>query len=928
MAAAGFRGSPPLAQAAREKVKWPFAWVSGVDYPHRDQRGAVSGRVVLRDTEASTQPMRHLLVGLAAPDYPLPGGTRGQSEQTADWQRDAKYYQFWIQADPDGRFQIPNVRPGKYTLHAIADGVLGEYIKTDMVVTSGKTLDLGALDWKPVRFGRQLWEIGTPDRSAAEFRHGDHYWEWGLYLKYPQEFPNDVHFVIGKSDVRTDWNYCQPPRDDGKPTTWSITFALKESPHGKATLRLALAATSARRISVTVNDQPAGETGLLPDTATIRRDGIRGYWYERDVAFDASMMHAGDNVLKLTIPPGGVMSGVEYDYLRLELAPIGGVTVTTPLLTDARATVRVHSTVENGSGRDRRLSMRVRIVDPAGHPQASVDTPTVAAAVGKTQDYTAEVTIPKPALWDLNRPRLYTARVTVLDGKTPLDSETVTFGLREARFDAATGFWLNGANLKIKGACLHQEAGALGMAVPRSIWERRLAKLKEFGVNAIRTAHTPFSPEFLEICDRLGLLVMDEMFDCWTVGKTPYDYHVHFKEWAQRDAHDTVVRDRNHPSVILYSIGNEIHDTPNAALARGILTSLRDVVHEADPTRPVTQALFRPNASHDYTDGLADLLDVIGQNYRENEILAAHRDRPERKILGTENTHDRRVWLAMRDNPAYAGQFLWTGIDYLGEAKRWPAISFDYGLFDRTLNPHPRGYERQSWWSAAPMIAIARRVAPTPRTPTDPGYEAFQPTGPTLLCDWSPRNTDPHAENVEVYSNCEQVELFLNKRSLGVQSRPTDASPRKWNVAFAPGELRAVGKNGDRVVAETTLHTAGKPARLVLTTDRTRLSSDWDDVACITAQVTDAEGTPIPNASDNISFRVTGPGVLAGVDNGDLYSHESFQATERHAYSGQCLAIVRASGPAGQFTLAASAAGFLTVQISVQTTGREQISRP
>ncbi len=310
-----------LAQATRETVKWPYDWVRGADYPLRDQRGDVSGRIVLKDPQAPAARMSRLLVGLSAPDYAMPVGGRGQNAQMVDWQRDAKYYQFWARGDAQGRFRLLNVRPGKYTLHALADGVLGEYARTDVVVAAGRPLDLGALAWTPVRYGKQLWEIGIPDRTAGEFRHGDHYWEWGLYLKYAQEFPDDVRFVIGKSDMHTDWNYCQPPRSDGKPTTWSITFHLAEAPRGKATLRLALAATSARRITVTVNDKPAGDTGPLTDTATIRRDGIRGYWFERDVAFDAGLMHTGDNVVQLTIPAGGVMSGVEYDYLRLELAP-------------------------------------------------------------------------------------------------------------------------------------------------------------------------------------------------------------------------------------------------------------------------------------------------------------------------------------------------------------------------------------------------------------------------------------------------------------------------------------------------------------------------------------------------------------------------------------------------------------------------------
>ena len=211
-------------------------------------------------------------------------------------------------------------RAGRYTLYAIADNVLGEFEKTDVNVAAGEKLDLGSLRWKPVRYGRQLWEIGVPDRTAAEFRHGDHYWQWGLYNEYSKDFPNDVHFTIGKSDIHTDWNYAQVPRPDGSGTTWTISYSLPGPVSGKATLRIAFAATSARSVSVSVNGQSAGDTGRLIDTAVIRRDGIRGYWYESDITFDAALMKAGENKLQLTIPAGGVMSGVEYDYLRLELA--------------------------------------------------------------------------------------------------------------------------------------------------------------------------------------------------------------------------------------------------------------------------------------------------------------------------------------------------------------------------------------------------------------------------------------------------------------------------------------------------------------------------------------------------------------------------------------------------------------------------------
>lgn len=306
-----------LARSAVESKAWPYEWVNGVDYPHRDQRADVSGQIVLNDPQDPAARISHLLVGLSAPDYTVPG--RGGSA-TVDWQLDAKHYEFWARGDDEGRFTIPTVRPGKYTLHAIATGVLGELTKTELQIEPGKPIDLGRLEWKPVRFGGQLWDIGIPDRTAGEFLHGDHYWQWGLYDEYPKDFPDDVDFIIGKSDFHKDWNYCQCPRADRpEGTTWSIEFDLSDAPHGKATLRLAFAGTSARSITVSVNDRPAGRVSSLIDTAVIRRDAIRGYWYERDVTFDAALMKQGHNVLKLTIPPGNPMSGIEYDYVRLEL---------------------------------------------------------------------------------------------------------------------------------------------------------------------------------------------------------------------------------------------------------------------------------------------------------------------------------------------------------------------------------------------------------------------------------------------------------------------------------------------------------------------------------------------------------------------------------------------------------------------------------
>jgi beta-galactosidase len=404
------------------------------------------------------------------------------------------------------------------------------------------------------------------------------------------------------------------------------------------------------------------------------------------------------------------------------------------------------------------------------------------------------------------------------------------------------------------------------------------------------------------------------MFDCWTVGKNRYDYHLYFDDWSVRDTEDTVLRDRNHPSIILYSAGNEIHDTPNAELSKGILAKLLAAFHTNDPTRPVTQALFRPNASHDYDDGLADMLDVVGQNYRENEILAAHAQNPSRKIIGTENGHALNEWLALRDNPPYAGQFLWTGADYLGESRNWPVMTGASGLLDRTDATRARGYQRQSWWNDVPAVHITRTQ---PMPDIVPGGDAALRV-PAQAMDWTPSNMTPHNEIVEVYSNCPQVELFLNGTSLGAKPRPADDSSRRWTVIFAPGTLRAVGMDNGKTVATDELRTAGPPAKIVLSADRTTLPDDWDDVNYVRANIVDANGIAVPNARDLINFSISGPGALAATDNADVSSHDGFQSPQRHAYQGTCIAVLRASAASGAITLTASAPGLTSGTVKIQ----------
>lgn len=646
--------------------------------------------------------------------------------------------------------------------------------------------------------------------------------------------------------------------------------------------------------------RPSGYFSFRYDvTGRLRTDGKNTLVVRADTsAQPASRWYAGAGI---------------YRHVRMiaahpaHIAP-WGVFVSTPQADATSAVVDIQTKISNTANKAGKITLCSTLISPEGKPLSTINSEATLHP-GQDTDFTQHVKVPHPALWSLAAPKLHTLVTRIMAGDTVLDEVTTPFGIRQAEFKSDTGFWLNGENFKLKGVCLHQDGGAVGVAVPLAVWERRLKSLREIGVNAIRTAHTPPAPEFLDLCDRMGFLVMDEFFDCWLKEKNPYDYHLFFKEWSQRDLRDGILRDRNHPSVILYSVGNEIHDTPKPEIAKPILRGLVDVCHANDPTRPVTQALFRPNASGDYKNGLADILDIIGTNYRDKELLDAWKDQPARKILGTEQGHERATWLNCRDNPQHSGQFLWVGIDYLGESRSWPLTVFNGGLLDRAGFIQPRGIERQSWWSDKPMVRALRRIGMTAATPSDPGYEAVEwQKRQVLFPDWTPGSGEPHDENVEVYSNAEEVELLLNDQSLGKKTTRKDSAPLNWQVPYQPGTLKAIARTGGREVATDILRTAGKPAKIELITDHKTLGTTFDDVASIEVRILDGNGIIVPAADNLIKFTVTGPGKIIGVDSGNVTSTEPLQATERHTFQGRALAILRATTP-GKLTLTATAEG-------------------
>jgi beta-galactosidase len=661
-----------------------------------------------------------------------------------------------------------------------------------------------------------------------------------------------------------------------------------------------------------------------------RPNGYASFRYELTPFLDAD----GDNILAVRADTSAqpasrwYAGGGIYRHVRLVLGgemhfEQWGIAVRTANVSHAGADIAIRASVRNEMEAARHAHISVVIRTPDGRVVARGESERGPIDGPRTETREARLHIADPHLWDTADPALYRAEVTLNDaGGEVLDRQTETFGIRDARFEAATGFWLNGRNLKLKGVAIHADGGAFGMAVPLAMYERRLRGLMALGVNAIRTAHHPFAPEFLDLCDRLGLIVMDEAFDMWTVAKNPQDYHLFFTDWSSLDARDFARRDRNHPSVVIWSIGNEIHDTPYPLVAKSIVERLMKIFHEEDPTRPVTMALFRPNTTGDYQNGLADMLDVVGQNYRERELAQAHADKPSRKIIGTENSKNRDSWLPVRDNPAYAGMFLWTGVDYLGEADRagWPVIGNPSGLVDRTDFVKPIGWERASWWAETPVVRIARRIndsVDTSALPTMTGVAMPQPKGPGALMDWSPARRDAHSEAVEVYSNAATVELFLNGRSLGSKPRNADDRARRWDVGFAPGAIRAVARDATgRTVATDELRTAGAAAAIRLVAEAPAIGSDFDSIGFVRVEVVDAKGVVVPSATNRVRIAIEGAARLAAYDNGSPTDHTLFSETERPVYGGRALAMLRGTGT-GKARVRATAAGLKPASVTL-----------
>lgn len=611
-----------------------------------------------------------------------------------------------------------------------------------------------------------------------------------------------------------------------------------------------------------------------------------------------------------------------------------GVFVTTPEVTAQSATVRAETKIENESGSVTEVTLRTRVFGPDGTlagQAASRHTLPPGQAVTISQ----EMRIDQPQRWSPETPYLYRLESELLADGALADSLVTTFGIRSISVDAQNGFLLNGSPVKMKGGCVHHDNGVLGAAsYPRSE-ERKVELLKASGFNAVRCAHNPPAPAFLEACDRLGMLVMDEAFDCWRMGKNPYDYHVVFDDWWQRDIASMVERDRNHPSVVMWSIGNEVFERDGRSNGAQIARMLAGGVRALDPTRPVTSAIcgvWDKERTWEDTDAVFAALDVGGYNYQWRQYLPDHKRRPERVMAGTESIPGEALenWMSVLENSFVIGDFVWTSLDYLGEAGigrvhfdperakflgEYPWHQAYCGDIDLAGFKRPQSYFRDIvWGSGAPLYIAVHYPIPEGKTPivTYWGW-------PDVDANWTWPGMEGQTFKVDVYSAAEEVELFLNGKSLG--AKPTTRAEKHlaaYEVPYEPGTLRAIGRMAGGRKVEITLETAGAPARIRLSADRSSLAADPFSLSYVTVEVVDSEGRLHPGAAHLIRFTVEGEGELAAVGSGNPTSEESYRGSQRQAFRGRCLAVLKSNGRPGQIRLRAEAEGLEGAEAIIQ----------
>ena len=702
---------------------------------------------------------------------------------------------------------------------------------------------------------------------------------------------------------------------------------------------------------------------------------------------DALQAQNGNNILEVKVDRtryadsrwytgSGIYRNVDLIVKNKLHIPIWGTFVTTPKITPTQAEVLVETKIKNDFDENHQAEVLTVIFDSKGEKIAE-STSNVSIQANKEQNSSQKLLVVNPQLWDIETPHLYKAVTSIIKKGEIIDQTETSFGIRTIRFDADKGFFLNDKNRKIKGVCLHHDAGLVGAAVPKGVWQRRLQKLKDGGCNAIRIAHNPASQEFLDLCDEMGFLVQDEFFDEWdnpkdkrknmneqSVDYITRGYAEHFQEWAEKDLKNTVLAHRNHPSIIQWSIGNEIEWTyprngdatgffnnmhwggnyfwslpPNSpeqikkqmeTLPRGkydigeTAQKLADWTRELDTTRYIIANCILPSSS--YESGYIDALDMVGYSYRRVIYDYGHKNYPDIPIMGTENLGQWHEWKAVMERPFISGTYLWTGIDYMGESNGgWPNKGSSSGLLDLAGFEKPAFHMFKSLWQDKPHVHMVTQTEKNSIYDIDgAGNPVEKKPGAWKQALWGWHNVNEYwnynADDriiVEVYSNCDEVELFLNNTSLGVK-KLTDFEDHiyKWAVPFEKGTLMAQGKRNGQLL-ETSLITALEPNTIELSVDKTDLKANGYDVAHIVAQLVDKDGNPVKNNEREITFMVDSDVKILGVDNGAIDNVQDFQSNKIMTSQGRCLLIIQAKRKPSEIKLKANSGTLKSNQIAI-----------
>lgn len=613
-----------------------------------------------------------------------------------------------------------------------------------------------------------------------------------------------------------------------------------------------------------------------------------------------------------------------------------GTFVSTPEVSAQSASVSVKTKIRNATGSPQKATIATEIYNAAGKTIA-----TKTSAGVDLQDSVTEVSqdlvVSNPTLWSVENPYLYKVITSVNYNNAISDSYETPLGIRSFYFDADKGFFLNGKSMKILGVCNHHDLGALGAAINTRALERQLEIMKAMGVNGIRTSHNPPAPELLDLCDKMGFIVMDEAFDVWQRAKKPYDYHLYFKEWHKRDLEDQVLRDRNHPSVFIWSIGNEIPEQTDSSGYR-ISRELADIIHSLDTTRPLTAANNNPDVRNQIIQ--SGSIDLVGYNYHHRDLPSFQTRYPGKKFIGTEttsaletrgvydmpsdtirrwggrnkntplnkdftvsaydnvsaswgSTHE-ETWKVIKKYPFLSGMYIWTGFDYLGEPTpySWPARSSYFGIVDLAGIPKDLYYMYQSEWTNTPVLHV---------------FPHWNWQAGKTIDVWA------------FYNQADEVELFLNGKSLGTKKKEGDDLHVMWRLQYVPGTLKAVSRKNGKTVKTKEIKTAGAPYKIELTADRSNLKADGKDLSFITVKVLDKDGNLVPDADNLVNFKIDGEAALAAVDNGDPVSHESFQVNYRKAFHGVAMAILRSKDKGGKINFTATSNGLKPASLIIQS---------